>query len=155
MGANAVNLVRIMEGRDQPRALGAARRTRLGSSPYRRGARRPVLQSKTCLMSLGSQEVAPASVRKRDPPPTPLHLHRVCFCPQDRNYRNYSATRTSNWKFPTADDIREDLVHIGLAAKYTECTVSSQMKYIPKSQPACCRLSNLFPVSVIGAPQPH
>ena len=64
-------------------------------------------------MSLGSQEVAPASVRKRDPPPTPLHLHRVCFCPQDRNYRNYSATRTSNWKFPTADDIREDLVHIG------------------------------------------
>ena len=54
MGANAVNLVRIMEGRDQPRALGAARRTRLGSSPYRRGARRPVLQSKTCLMSLGS-----------------------------------------------------------------------------------------------------
>ena len=37
MGANAVNLVRIMEGRDQPRALGAARRTRLGSSPYRRG----------------------------------------------------------------------------------------------------------------------
>ena len=79
MGANAVNLVRIMEGRDQPRALGAARRTRLGSSPYRRGDAVRYYILKTCLMSLGSQEVASASVRKRDPPPTPLHLHRVCF----------------------------------------------------------------------------
>jgi len=133
VGANAVNLVRIMEGRDQPRALGAARRTRLGSSPYRRGARRPVLQSKDLPNEPRLLEVASASVRKRDPPPTPLHLHRVCFV---RGGRNYSATRTSNWNFPTANDTRESSESYQLRTKNDSRAIPTQQLYQSSTRPA-------------------